>query len=76
MKVETVVNALLQVGFDEKKAKQLVLAMEDTAEIKVSPAVAELKLFVHQEMTSLTWKLIGFMLGGLAAVAAILKYVH
>jgi len=43
MNKETIVKSLRQVKFDEEQSLQLVNAMEDIAEIKVSPILAEIK---------------------------------
>ena len=44
MNKETIVNSLRHVDFDEAQSLQLVNAMEDIGEYKISPAIAEMKL--------------------------------
>ncbi|HEV2651700.1 MAG TPA: hypothetical protein VGU69_10610 [Rhizomicrobium sp.] len=83
MKTETIVNALRQVGFDETQSLQLVNAMEDVSEIKVSPILAKIELIasemqakIHQEsVTQLRW-MVGAVLAAGGLVFAILKFLH
>ena len=76
MKVETFVKSLIQSGFTEEQSQQVVRVMEDMADIKLSPVLAQVEGILHKEINSQTWKIVSFVVAIVGVGIAVLKYSH